>query len=149
MATHVIYRNCEFLKEARQTDYTKHAVAVLLKHEICLTISYLKTDAYFPDDKEIRNIYRWTLSKGSVRVWGKFGDSIADTENNERPTAYDILASVTQYPPGDFSEFCSEYGFDTDSRKAERTYRAVLAEWKKIGRIFDTEEALNDLREVR
>ena len=147
MSETVIYRSCDFLQDPKPSEYRTQAESVLAKHGIRLTISYLKTDTYF-DDEGIRNIFRWTLSKGSTRVWGTFGDSIRDTEHNECPTAYDILAAITKYPVNDFADFCSEYGYDTDSRKAEKTFRAVRSEWNKVARIFTTQASLDDLREI-
>lgn len=63
------------------------------------------------------------------------------------PTAYAMLACLTKYDPGTFEDFCSEYGYDTDSRKAEKTYFAVQEEWKKV-RSFFTSEELESLREI-
>lgn len=42
-----------------------------------------------------------------------------------RPNAYDILAAVEKSDPGTFDDFCSEFGYNTDSRAAVRTYFAV------------------------
>ena len=56
------------------------------------------------------------------------------------PDAYTILACMTKYDPGDFENFCSEYGYDTDSKKAEKTYNAVLQEWINMQRIFTNDE---------
>lgn len=63
------------------------------------------------------------------------------------PTAYDLLASITKYDPDTFENFCSEFGYDTDSRKAEKTYFAVQEEWNKVRKFFTTEE-LEKLREI-
>lgn len=63
------------------------------------------------------------------------------------PTTYDILATLTKYDPGTFDEFCSEYGFDEDSRRAERIYIAVVKEFKQLERIF-TPEQLEAMREI-
>lgn len=63
------------------------------------------------------------------------------------PTEYDILACLTKYDPYTFENFCSEYGYDTDSMKANKTYYAVLEEYRNIERIF-TAEQLEELREI-
>lgn len=63
------------------------------------------------------------------RKWGKNKDFQA-------PTAYDILACMTKYEPGTFEDFCSEYGYDTDSRSAEKTYQAVKGEYSNLCRLF-------------
>lgn len=76
-----------------------------------------------------------------------FWNSLADKENNKSPTSYGVLASMTKYDPETFDNFCGEYGYDTDSIKALKTYKAVCAEWSKIFKFFGEKE-LNDLREI-
>ena len=65
------------------------------------------------------------------------------------PTEYDIVSCITKADPGTFEDFCSEFGYDTDSRQAEKTYRAVKSEWNKVARVFGSEgECLEDLCNV-
>lgn len=56
------------------------------------------------------------------------------------PTMYDILTCLTKYDPGSFENFCSEYGYDTMSDKAEKTYNAVYDEWLNVSRLFNNEQ---------
>ena len=65
----------------------------------------------------------------------------------KEPTAYNILASITSYSPDDFNNFCGEYGYDTDSRKAEKFYNAVCDEWKNIQILYSNEE-IEKLQEI-
>ena len=58
----------------------------------------------------------------------------------KQPTAYAVLACLTKYEPGSFANFCSEYGYDTDSRGAEKTYLAVMEEWGGVCRIWSATE---------
>lgn len=64
------------------------------------------------------------------------------------PNAYNVLACLTKYDPGTFKDFCSDYGYDEDSRTAERVYFAVQKEYSNLCRIFTTEqmEALADIQ---
>lgn len=64
------------------------------------------------------------------------------------PTAYDVLTCLTKYDPGTFEEFCGEFGYDTDSRRAEKTYNAVFNEWLEITRLFNDKE-IEALREIQ
>lgn len=57
-----------------------------------------------------------------------------------RPNAYDILAAVEKSDPGTFDDFCSEFGYNTDSRAAVRTYFAVQKEYADLARIFTAEQ---------
>lgn len=64
------------------------------------------------------------------------------------PTAYDVLAYLTKYPIYDFADFCSEYGYDQDSRKAYKTYKAVKREWENIAILYNDDQ-LEQLREIQ
>lgn len=61
--------------------------------------------------------------------------------------AYDLLACITKSDPGDFEEFCRDFGYDTDSRKALTVYEAVCKEWRKVQRFFRPEE-IEALQEI-
>jgi len=56
------------------------------------------------------------------------------------PSAYDAFATITKYDPGSFSEFCSEFGYDTDSIKARDAWQAMVEEWAQVRRFFTSEE---------
>lgn len=64
------------------------------------------------------------------------------------PTAYDVLACLQKYPVGTFEDFCSEFGYDEDSRTAEKTYKAVLKEYNSLCTLFSDEE-LEQLQEIQ
>lgn len=55
-------------------------------------------------------------------------------------SAYDLLACITKYDPSTFENFCADFGYDEDSRKAEATYQAVCKEWQKVQKFFSAEE---------
>jgi hypothetical protein len=59
------------------TDYQKQANDFLEKTGASLEVKYLKTDKYFEDDKEIRDIYEVTLKRGTRIYTFTFGQSIA------------------------------------------------------------------------
>lgn len=58
----------------------------------------------------------------------------------KEPTLYDILTCLTKYDVGTFENFCSEFGYDEDSRSAEKTYNAVVKEYESMCRLFSDEE---------
>ena len=63
------------------------------------------------------------------------------------PNAYSVLACLTKWDPGTFEDFCGEYGYDTDSRKAEKTYNAVKSEYQFLATLFNDVE-LNEMAEI-
>lgn len=63
------------------------------------------------------------------------------------PSEYSVLCCLTKYNPETFEDFCSEFGYDTDSRSAKKTFKAVTKEWLKVSALFNDEE-LELLREI-
>ncbi len=68
-------------------------------------------------------------------------------KGEKKPSAYDVLASI--YSPAEsFEDFCSNYGYDTDSREAYATYEEVRALNAKIESVF-TPKQLEALQEIQ
>lgn len=63
------------------------------------------------------------------------------------PSAYDVLSCLTKYDPGTFEDFCSEYGYNEDSRSAEQIYFAVQKEYTQLARLFTTNQ-IEELQEI-
>ena len=63
------------------------------------------------------------------------------------PSSYSVLACLTKYDCGTFEDFCSEFGYDIDSRKAKKTYKAVCKEWKNVQSIWSDDE-IEQLQEI-
>lgn len=80
--------------------------------------------------KEFKNIPSYIVGKGDIHK----------NTNFKEPTLYDILTCLTKYDVGTFENFCSEFGYDEDSRKAEKTYNAVVKEYESMCRLFSDEE---------
>lgn len=98
-------------------------------------------------DNALRNLYQITLTTPRGKFRFDFWDSIYNTERDVEPTAYDILACLTKYDPGTFEDFCSELGYDEDSRRAERIYFAVQKEYSQLSKLF-TEKQMEELAEI-
>lgn len=64
------------------------------------------------------------------------------------PSEYDILTCLTKYDVGSFEDFCDEYGYDTDSRKAKKTYKAVEKEYTNVCKIWSDVE-IEQLQEIQ
>lgn len=125
-------------------NYQKQAKDFLTETKTRMKAEYITFDRYFDDDKEKRDIWKITLRRHGKSFSFKFGQSIASA--GEEPTAYDVLACLTKYDPGTFENFCGEYGYNEDSRKAEKTYKAVVKEFAGVQRLFS--DVINVLAEI-
>lgn len=65
-----------------------------------------------------------------------------------KPNAYDILASMYPMYEADFEDWCTSFGYDTDSMKAYKTYQACLEQDHNLRKLFDRAE-LEQLAEIQ
>jgi hypothetical protein len=86
--------------------------------------------------------WRCTLKVGrrSMVVYFSQGPAVC-----REPTAEDVLdclaSDASGYEnAGSFEEWCGEYGYDTDSRKAEKTYKAIEKQCDGLGRLFSPDQ---------
>lgn len=114
-------------------------------NNVKLKINRTTYGQHFADDKESRYIFNCTLTRNGKRYTFNFGQSIA--AGNVEPTMYDILTTLTKYDPETFENFCSEYGYNTDSIKALNTYKAVKREFNGVNRLFN--DILEELQEIQ
>ena len=91
--------------------------------------------------------YRRPLSNLSYSEKNQAQKELAAEKKAAVPSVYDVLACLTKYDPGTFADFCSEYGYDEDSRTAERVYFAVQKEYTQLARLF-TPEQMEELAEI-
>ena len=117
-----------------------------------LTFGQSIMDSQYYQHKNIKE-RTYTLS-GAHRTGGYKIDRLSNYKEylkliaGKIPTNYDILASITSYDPGTFENFCSDFGYDIDSKKAERIYNSVLEEWKNV-QIIWTDEEIELLKEIQ
>ena len=79
---------------------------------------------------EFKKLPSYVVDKGDVHK----------NPNFKHPDLYAILCCLTKYDPGTFENFCSEFGYDKDSRKAYNTYTAVKEEYMNMCSLFNDEE---------
>ena len=63
------------------------------------------------------------------------------------PTAYDVLACLQKYEVGTFEDFCGEFGYDTDSKRSEKIYKAGVKEYDNVCKIWSDAE-IEQLQEI-
>lgn len=133
------------------SEYTEQAENFLKQHGIKFKASMApdNTCPLWCDGKHVHgNRHRITFSRDGNRFQIMFWNSLNDAPiRGVSPSAYDVLACLTKSDPGYFEDFCSEYGYDTDSRKALATHKAVVREWEKVSGFF-TDDEITELYEI-
>lgn len=117
------------------------------EQKITLRFDYADSNPNMPDSQNMDH-YRVTLRnadrKRMTLVYSKgYG------HNNKPPEVDEVLDCVASDAAGfensnGFEDWCSEYGYDTDSRSAERTYKAIEKQAAKLQAFLGT-EAFNEL----
>lgn len=80
-------------------------------------------------------------------TWKHYSESQAKYAS---PTAYDVLACISndQYCEPVFEDWCAEFGYDPDSRKAEALHRRCVAFALELRQFF-TDAELADLAKIQ
>lgn len=132
----------------KTTTYQQQAEDFLKKSGVKMTVSYFKYGPHFAGDTESRHRYRVTFSRNGRRMQIMFGQSVM--AGKTEPTAYDVLSCIQKYDVGTFEDFCHEFGYSEDSRRAERIYKAVCKECEGIARVFpQDDDSIDALREIQ
>lgn len=128
-------------------DYQKQAKDFLRSTNTKMSIYFKRRGLYFDGDTQARNIYEITLRRGEKVFIFSFGQSLNNTKLIKHPTAYDVLACLQKYGVGTFEDFCSDFGYNTGSRRAHNIYLAVLDEVANVLDMFG--DVIDELREIR
>lgn len=128
-------------------DYEQRAEYFLKITNTKILIEFKEKSIYFDSDKEARDIYVITLQNKYNRFRFTFGQSIKN--EGTMPTAYDVLSVLNKYDIGTYENFCDEFGYSTDSRKARAIYKATLREFKNLQRLFPNKNELELLQEIQ
>jgi len=158
-------RKQRLIKAKEESEYEAAARKFLESTKTELKATFLFHGRHFDDDKDTRDVYQITLTRGDRVYRFNFGQSIknsgtakesfindcprscphymtgtfacrAHARRRRAPTAYDVLACLTKYDPGTFKDFCAEYGYSDDSIKAQKVYFAVQEEFDGVRRLF-------------
>ncbi len=101
-------------------------------------------------------VYNITVSNGEASVRFKYNTSINDYKNGKNymeseDLRFALECFLSDATAGDmrFDDFCGEFGYDTDSRKAEKTYKECIKQCVRAQFIFtDMYKAYNELNEM-
>ena len=104
-----------------------------------------KNQHFGKDDTVYRFVFKVKLSRNGKNYTFDFGQS--ELEGDKKPTLYDVLACLQKLEVGSFKNFCGEFGYDEDSRTAERIYKAVCKEFANVERLFS--DIIEELQEIQ
>lgn len=127
------------------SQYTEQADNFANKVGLTMNILDRSYGYHFVDDKDKRYIFKIQLKRNKKSFTFKFGQSIQT--GNREPSFYELLACLQKYYVGSFENFCDEFGYDTDSRKVEKIYKAVCKEYKGVLRLFS--DCMEELCEIQ
>lgn len=124
-----------------QNDYVMQANEFSERNGIEIKIAFKEQNSnpMWGGKNYLQNCYsvyiRNTDSGEVMRV--PFWDSIYNTTH----TCYDILACLTKYDPGNYEDFCLDFGYETETENefgrltrnpnAYKIWEACCREWKK------------------
>lgn len=128
-------------------QYEQQAEQFLKEVNAKYTITFKEFGKHFQDDKYSRNIYRVKLYRNGKSYSFNYGDSVNNTRLRLKPNIYDVLSCLIKYDVGSFDNFCSEFGYDTDSRKAEKIYKLVCKEFEGVERVFS--DVMDKLQKIQ
>lgn len=135
------------------TDYIKGAKDFLKRNNAKMTISFKNCVYGAFNDNAYHNIYRIRIDRNHKTYSFNFTDSIYNTKQNKRPNCYDVLACLQKYEPyeKDVWDFAKEYGYEIYDRetykKAEKTFKAIIKEYKNVMRLFG--DVIEQLEEIQ
>ena len=124
-------------------EYTQQAENFAAKYGVTLEILGCEYKPMW-NEKQSRSVFKLRLKRGGKQYTFEFGQWIKD--GNTSPDMYSVLACLTKYDVGSFEDFCSEFGYNEDSRTAERTYKAVCKEFAAVERLFS--DCMEELQEI-
>jgi hypothetical protein len=86
------------------------------------------------------------LNRAQINLHGerRYFDRI---ERRSAPTAYAVLACLTKHSAGTIENFCSDFGYDIDSKSAEQIYLACEKEFEEVQKLW-TDAEIEELREI-
>lgn len=134
-------------------DYQLQAKEALAKCNVSMEIKLSNTKiAPWESDPAKRYHYIITLIAGKIKYSFDFWGSALDYINKKsRISEYDVLACLSSsfHTPIEFAEFCADFGYDTDSIKAHKTWLACLEQRAQLNKIFPKDSQKEFISEIQ
>lgn len=126
------------------SSYTELANKFLADTHTTMVVGEPAYKRHFSGDTQCRYVFPVKFTRRGKTMSLRFGQSLA--AGCTEPTAYDVLSCLTKYEPGEYADFCSEFGYNPEHRESGVVYRAVCREWAGVERLWD--DVLEQLREI-
>lgn len=131
----------------------------MMNYETMANDFLAKTETVFKVVSYQGKVEKWNdlVDKWNVKLvrngetW-RFPFYMGSGNKGRKPTAYDVLASLTVYDVGTFEDFCSEFGYDVfddygrRNYKNYRLYKSVNTEYKHVLAMFG--DVIDELCEI-
>lgn len=142
---------------------TKTNLTIQLENgqSVALTVSakLKKSGVVFPNDSSdmLHNQFTVTITRDKQRISlayydsnKNFNDCVEQLDESSLKSALECFISDAMAANNSFEDFCSEFGYDTDSRRAYKIYNECKKSKAKFDRVFsdvdiyDLYNALNE-----
>ena len=136
-------------------DYDEQTKQFLENTKTEVGTTYISHDRHFNNDEHPRARYKVTITHNKKEMTFTFGQSYSDSYNNdkqpiiEHPTPYEILTSLGYTCDGSFNDFCLDFGYDTDSRKALDNYLAEQKQWYDLLSLGYSDKEMEQLQDIQ
>lgn len=144
-------------RNAKEAQPSLNWVVTLKKGRTTLTTDYMQGIGHLPPNSQKLGSYERQWYERNAAEHGKtgrvpsWGHSLLNPKPLPAPLLRDVLCSLVLdagvLDHATFESWAEEYGYDTDSRKGERIYRACLEHGLKL-RAMIGEKAMIELREA-
>lgn len=116
-----------------------------LLDEVKITVYFVQEVVGFPNEEKpsgFHNQYKIVVSRNDSKISFDYYGSTADLHTGKHPDLYSLLTCIkSDYQiPDSFEEFCSEFGYSTDSIRAEKIFKASVLQSAKLKQIFTEDE---------
>jgi len=103
----------------------------------------------YPIDRKYINKTNTQL-RSAVRIHynSDFGHGADKIIRPTEPTEYDVLACLTKYDPETLEDFCANFGYDEDSKTADKVYKSVVNEYQNVCMLWNDTE-IEELAEIQ
>lgn len=119
------------------------------RHNIRMTAEYTDSNPYIADDQFARMANHWKcilrINRRRMTVYFSMGRGLAG-----EPETDDVLSCIASDAAGyenarSFEDWCGDYGYDTDSRTAEKTYKTIGRQSDRLERFIGDADLFQSL----